>query len=294
MAPQTDIFDRTLDKILSARQASRRITTSPGEAERPLGTEAVCQKCGEILTWTEYTSTYGKSVRYWADCTCWAAAVAKARDMSESALAHAADYRAPVILSDVAAIAHFDINSFKPELLAGGEKLLRAAYRWLDSISSAPEGDYHSGPAVALYFYSKGKGRGKTHLAAGMAMEMKARKKVVAFADEIGYVDKLWAADLETRARMADLAGEKAHLTVLDDLGSRDNKPAGLRDAWYSVLNPRWLKRGWTIVTSNRTPEELVERGTIDDAIYSRLKQMTGGKIITFEGTDQRLKGADE
>ena len=72
-------------------------------------------------------------------------------------------------------------------------------------------------------------------------------------------------------------------------MGSRENTPAGLRDFWYDLIGPRWLKRGWTIITSNHTLDELASRGTIDDRVYSRLVQMTGGKIVTFDGADQRL-----
>ena len=76
-------------------------------------------------------------------------------------------------------------------------------------------------------------------------------------------------------------------------MGDRENTPPGLRDAWYDLIGPRWLKRGWTIITSNCTLDELAARGTIDDRVYSRLYQMTGGKIVTFDGADQRLAGAE-
>lgn len=210
--------------------------------------------------------------------------------MSQASVAHDAGRLVEPVASDVRTIQRFTFATFDATRLVNGDKLLRAAQRWLEAIEGKPSGNYHDGPAVALYFYSQGKGRGKTHLAGAMAMDAHKRDKLVAFADEIGFVDRLWAAELDQRASLSQLAGEWAWLTVLDDMGARENTPAGLRDAWYGVINPRWLKCGWTIFTSNWTPEELVERGTLDDRSYSRLKQMTRGQVVTFDGADQRLQ----
>jgi DNA replication protein DnaC len=55
------------------------------------------------------------------------------------------------------------------------------------------------------------------------------------------------------------------------------------------VINRRWLARRWTIVTSNYTLDELEAQGTIDDATASRLRQMTRGEYLYFDGEDQRL-----
>lgn len=160
--------------------------------------------------------------------------------------------------------------------------------RWVDATLDAPVGDYHRGPAVVLYLYSPGKGRGKTHLAAALAGLVHAAGRLVYFADEIGYIERYWAAALEDKAALSQLAGERAFLTVIDDMGQRERTTESLRDAWYAVFNPRWLKRGWTIVTSNYTPSELRQRGTINDATLSRLTQMCGGRMLVFQSGDYR------
>lgn len=204
--------------------------------------------------------------------------------------AQPADYRVERLESDVRAYQHFALEGFDAARLSGGDRLLSIVQGWLDAISPLSVAPGYDGkPRCCLYFYSPGKGRGKTHLAAALAMQAKAAGKLISIVDEISYVEAYWAASLEGRATIASLPASRAWLTVFDDMGSRENTPAGLRDCWYDLVGPRWLKRGWTIVTSNWTLEELVERGTIDDRVYSRLYQMTGGKIVTFDGADQRL-----
>jgi len=100
-------------------------------------------------------------------------------------------------------------------------------------------------------------------------------------------VDRILSAD---ESRHMGREPQRHWLTVIDDLGQKERASDTLRDAWYNVINPRWLKRGWLICTSNWTPDELVERGTINAATYSRLVQMTHGKFLTFDGADQRLQ----
>lgn len=96
---------------------------------------------------------------------------------------------------------------------------------------------------------------------------------------------------MESKAQMSELPA-RAWLTVFDDMGQRESTGAGLRDAWQDLINLRHGRRGWTVITSNWKPDQLVERGTISEATYSRIVQMTHGKIYTFEGLDQRLRGA--
>lgn len=186
-------------------------------------------------------------------------------------------------------IKNFTFDNFDPSRIAGGDALVKAAKRWVEQIRIlhvAPS--YQEDPRCALYFYSAGKGRGKTHLAAALANSMHDYHTIF-FADEISFVSEAWACDLKYRDGLLKQPGEKSWLTVLDDMGQRSSAGPGLQDIWYDVINRRWLRRGWTIITSNYTPEELVERGTINEATHSRLVQMTRGQLITFNGPDQRL-----
>lgn len=229
-------------------------------------------------------------LRYWSDCRCLSEALDRDAKIAE-AIPRLLAQQHGALTTDLSAIEHLPLDTFdKSKLQAtNGGNPHDVAVRWLSRIAESARADYHDGPPAALYFYSPGKGRGKTHLAAGIALEARKLGKFVAWCDEISYVERYWAADLEEKARLSRLMGERAWLTVLDDLGQRENTPASLRDAWYDVVNPRWLERGWTIITSNRTLDELLGHGTINDATYSRLAQMTRSRILEFVGTDQRL-----
>ena len=263
-------------------------------SDTPLLTQAECPRCKELIEYRQL-GTPPQAIRYWSDCSCWLAECDRVAARNSSAQDHASDYRADPIVSDVRAYQHFSLDTFDASLLLGGDKLLLAARRWLEQASALPFADRSYGdPRCCLYFYSGGKGRGKTHLAAAIALEARAASKPISIVDETGFLEAYWAADFERRASLTSGPAERAWLTVFDDMGSREKTPEGLRDLWYDLIGPRWLKRGWTIVTSNHTLDELASRGTIDDRVYSRLYQMTGGKIITFDGADQRLAGAQQ
>lgn len=277
--------------MLNGRDSLRRITISPFSAE--LGDSIACPRCGELVTVTEYTSSYGKTARYWSGCSCLGCAAEKSAALTAASVGYHADARTEIV-SDTRSLIGFTLETFDPDRLVGGVKLVAAARRWLESITplsiAAPWHD-ETGPRPCLYFHSAGKGRGKTHLAGALVNEARQGGRLVAFADEIAYIERYWGAGLEEKAKLSALPGERAWLTVLDDLGQRESTGPGLRDAWYDVVNQRWLKRGWTVITSNWTPDELQARGTINEATYSRIVQMTRGQLVTFNGTDQRLPG---
>lgn len=231
-----------------------------------------------------------RAIRYWSDCSCWLAECDRIAARNSSAQDHASDYRADPILSDVRAYQGFTFDSFDSSRLVGGDKLVAAARRWLEQASALSVADRsYADPLCCLFFYSGGKGRGKTHLASAVAMAARALGKTISIVDETGFLESYWAADFDKKQQLTAGPSEKAWLSVFDDMGSREKTPEGLRDLWYDLIGPRWLKRGFTIVTSNWTLDELAARGTIDDRVYSRLFQMTGGKIVTFDGVDQRL-----
>jgi len=281
--------DNLLARILNGRDGPRRISISPYSPDLPLGAEIGCPRCGELIRLVQYTSSWGNTLRYWSECGCLGAAHDRSAALTAASIGLQAQQRSGHVRRNRTLDA-FTPGSFDPTRLDGGEKLVKAAQRWLELIT--PHGvapSYHTDPRACLYFYSPGKGRGKTHLAGALLNEALGRGRHVAFADEISYIEGYWAASFEAKAAISAEPGERAWLTVIDDLGQRESTSAGLRDAWYDVVNPRWLKRGWTIITSNWTPDELLDRGTINEATYSRIVQMTRGQLVTFNGTDQRL-----
>lgn len=280
-----------LHRVLSGRDGRRLIRTSPYSVE--LGSFIECPRCESVLQAVEYTNSAGLTVRYWTECPCLLGGAELAAALT-AASANAQVAQRVELVEDTTDLSAFTFDTFDAHRLAGGPGLVAAAGRWLSLIQPHPVAPSFSDdetPRPCLYFYSAGKGRGKTHLAGAIVNEARNVGRLVAFADEIAYIERYWAAPMEEKAKISALPGERAWLTVLDDLGQRESTGPGLRDAWYDIVNPRWLKRGWMIITSNWTPDELLSRGTINEATYSRIVQMTRGQLITFQGTDQRLPG---
>jgi hypothetical protein len=194
-------------------------------------------------------------------------------------------------------IARFTLATFDPSRLRvqlGDDNPLDVVTSWVSAIRDRPHGDYHSGPPVALHLYFAGKGTGKTHLAAGAALAARALGKLTVFLEEVSYLERAWAADFADKEQLSMLPGETAWLTVIDDIGQNPpgRDPRGLQKAWYNIINRRWLKQGWTIITSNKTLDQLMDQGTLSEAAYSRLYQMTRGEVVLLDADDQRLRGA--
>ncbi len=191
-------------------------------------------------------------------------------------------------------IAHFTFDTFDASWLmsrTAAEHPVSIARRWLDAIGNRPNGNLQdeNAPPPALYFYSPGKGRGKTHLAGAIANTARAQGKLVAFLEETSYLERRWSCPLSEIEKLTALPGDRAWMTVIDDLGQRGKASEAVADAWYAVFNRRWLRAGWTIFTSNLQPHELLEQGTINEATYSRLMHLIRKRVLYFSGQDRRL-----
>lgn len=265
-------------------------------AGRSLGDVAVCPQCGDEVQLRETAAKYkGRGIWYWTECTCWAASIARAGGIVEAAQAREAgrfDQLADLAERQLDALGGMTLETFDASRFSGVYTPYHAVLQWFNSIRELPLAEsYHTGPPAALYLYSSGKGRGKTHLGAGLLHKARAEGRSVAFLNEVEYIESYWAADFADRERMSSYPAERAWLTMLDDMGQREGRGSSLRDAWYDIIGPRWLRRRWLIITSNYTPNQLLDQKTISEASYSRLIQMTRGQIITFEAADYRLAG---
>lgn len=297
VTPSTPPLERALDNLTTALTRSRRMSPSPSEeCDRPLGATRPCPDCGTAIEWRELIGPTGRAIRYWSDCPCWRARIARLDAFSAAAANHQAAQHGAAS-SRIGEYARFAFDTFNPARLPNGFPLVANARDWLARGPLAQPTctpDYTTPATCALYFYSPGKGRGKTHLAAALALLARAEGHLIAIIDERRFIDEYWGAPFEVKPALTQLASMQARLTVYDDIGARENRPAGLRDAWDLLISPRWTRMGWAIFTSNYTPMELLDRGTIDDRVYSRLMQMTQGRYITFDGRDQRLPASPE
>lgn len=239
----------------------------------------------------------GRDVAYfWAICPCEDARRSEfiaRRDACEAAKRQA-DVDSLLAGAGLDLVRGLTLAGFDPRRLRGDAEShpYHAATSWLAEIADRPVADYHdlAGPPCALYFYSSGKGRGKTHLAAALANEMQRAHALICFLHEEAYCSRLWSCDFEQRESVIAVPGQRAWLTVIDDLGRMTpGRGGGVANAWDGLINRRWLARRWLIITSNYTLDELAQRGTLSDASYSRLRQMTRGNYVCFDGDDQRL-----
>lgn len=210
--------------------------------------------------------------------------------MRERLMAAAMDY------DGLRRVAHLQLIAFNPARLrsAGGLHPYDVATGWLMVVADMDHSDERgAGPPPALWFHCPNPGRGKTHLAAGLALDHKAATgRPVCFLDMRTYPDRVWAAPWEQKETLRQFPGERAHLTVIDDLGRVDGGRGGV-DEVDKLVDLRYLARKWTIITSQFTPDQLLELGRITDATHSRLLAMTRSRLLYFDGDDARRPGGD-
>jgi hypothetical protein len=257
--------------------------------------------CGETLT------ALGRGPFFlWSRCTKRETdAVAQiGADEARFVLLHEAqardDYTRRVKASGLGALNGMTLDAFHRSWLSlspDGTHPVDVATAWLrDALDyglAANYRDVHSPPAC-LYLCSAGKGRGKTHLAAALGWWALEQGRTVAWVDELGYTRRRSTLPFEQIEALVGYPADVTWLTIIDGLGEREDPPASVANAWHELINPRWLRGGWTVITSNDTPDELRSNGTIGDATYSRLQQMTAGYVVEFAGTDARLRSAEE
>lgn len=290
----------SLPSALASARHFQRDSRSPGGALPTLATDIRrCPCCGETQHAVPIRHYNGSTFFVWNVCQ----AMQHAWDASDSRIikmdTEKRQAAAEQALGDpgLSRIARFSLATFDPDRLRvafGSDNPFDVVTDWLRAIRELPAGDYHRGPPVALHLYYPGKGTGKTHLAAGAALAVRAMGKLAVFIEEVSYLERCWAADFADKERLSMLPGEQAYLTVIDDLGQNrpGRDPSGVQKVWYNVINRRWSKCGWTIITSNKTLEELMDQGTLSEAAYSRLFQMTRGEVVLLDAADQRLRGA--
>jgi DNA replication protein DnaC len=134
-------------------------------------------------------------------------------------------------------------------------------------------------------------GTGKTHLAG--ALLQWARKKAGHFWDDNGIIHPsvIWyfsAMDACTRFLGGDYelphTMQKANFLVIDDLGTERDPRASFRGEMQHLVDRR-LGRGWTVITSNFTFQQLLD---YDTRLASRLIR-SGGKVVYSTADDYCL-----
>lgn len=287
----SQLQERVANARNSARSSRSGDAPSLPMAGREVGDSATCPNCGDtVVLKATMPNAQGRSIKYWSDCRCLdgfykrSDELVRQSDQFQSATRGAGTLRNDLRIVEQFEFSDFDLDFVDP-IQHGSATIPVVAFvqRWTEAIkATSHSASYHDKLPTALYFYSAGPGRGKTHLASAAATAIHRLGKVAAFANETDFLDRFWAASFEERDALKALVADRAWLAVIDDIGMRENPSPGVRNAWYEILNRRWLKKGWTIFTSNLTPAELLERGTLNQAAFDRMFQMTQGVIIPF------------
>lgn len=185
---------------------------------------------------------------------------------------------------------HFKNKSFDNFNRLGNQEAYMAAQRVAND---------DGGKGLLLY---GGTGTGKTHLAAAIVNARLARGSQAVFVT----VPELLSDIRDTIGRNEDSSElldivKDVDLLVLDDMGT-ERMTAWVCEQLFSVINARLMRKKQTVVTTNYTPSELINRmavrdrsGNIEDAlpgkrIVSRLSEMC--QRVELRGKDQRLGGA--
>ena len=172
-----------------------------------------------------------------------------------------------------------------------------ATEEWQRAVKSGAE-RYAAEPNGWLLFCGQS-GSGKTHLCTAVC-----RHRLLA-GDEVRYMPwrdaaaEMKALSLDNERRAEILRGFKsAQILYIDDLyktgkaldGSSNPTGADIGLA-FEIVNYRYINHLTTIVSTEKTPQELVE---IDEATGSRIIEMAGGNVYAI-GRDQkrnyRLRG---
>jgi hypothetical protein len=248
----------------------------------------------------------GGTRHLWRPCRCQEGVIAavEARDLSRRAgLAQA--YAVTDAADDLDAMAAqgLTLTRFQRELVPSGpsgEHPLDVAQGWLQGALAAGPRAVHTdaaSPPAMLYLTSPTRGCGKTHLAAGLALAARAAERRAVLIEEKRLLAAYWGASLGDQERLLTRYGDRIWLLVIDDLGRRpirrqgDEETSSVADVWDALLNRRYALGGWTIITSNRTPAELLDQGTINESTFSRIGQMTRRRVVRVRGEDRRLAG---
>ncbi len=125
-------------------------------------------------------------------------------------------------------------------------------------------------------------GAGKTHLAASVIREAKEQRYSAYFVTEDGIFDRFkkeWS-EPEQEIRFLELL-QRVRFLCIDDMGIR--RPSDyVSDRYEAIINERYARGVPTIITTNRSPEEL-------SAVYERqMSRLAKNVKVKVTGPDMR------
>ncbi|MCH5155739.1 MAG: ATP-binding protein [Clostridiales bacterium] len=133
-------------------------------------------------------------------------------------------------------------------------------------------------------------GTGKTMLAAAIATEMLSRGAASVTVSAFDMVKR--AKDYHTQFAIDDYRDLftpmlECDLLVIDDLGTETVLKNITREYFYTIVNERWLRRRNTVITSNLSPNDLLDR--YGEAVFSRLCDKSRANLFTVSAPNARM-----
>lgn len=132
------------------------------------------------------------------------------------------------------------------------------------------------GLGMGLYIWSREKGSGKTHIAAGIANEL-LKEHAVKFAVSMAIIQEIknaWRKDAGCSEGGILGALGTVEVLVVDDFGV-ESHAGWIDDRFYQIINERYINRLVTIFTSNYPPLELPYDSRIVSRVMERTYQVT-------------------
>ena len=188
-----------------------------------------------------------------------------------------------VIQSDSAnlAIPPADFDEMKRTAPPAVKKVYKLAEEYIDG--------YPDGKKPFLMLFGAA-GTGKTILASAILDALMKKGASAVAVTAFDFVRR--ALEYHTQFSITDYTDRftptiDCDLLIIDDLGRESTLKNVTKEYLYSVVNERWLKKKYTIVTSNLHPKEVFSR--YGDAIASRLFDKNISTNIIINGKNSRL-----
>ena len=134
-------------------------------------------------------------------------------------------------------------------------------------------------------------GTGKTVLAAAIATELMSRGAATVTVSAFDFVKR--AKDYHTQFAIEDYTDLftpmlDSDVLVIDDLGTETMLKNITREYLYTLINERWLRKKNTIITTNLSPNQILER--YGEAIYSRMCDKNLANLFVISAPNARIK----
>lgn len=132
--------------------------------------------------------------------------------------------------------------------------------------------DYFPNGKKPFFVIAGSSGTGKTVLASAIATELMKNGASAVTVSAFDFVKR--AKEYHTQFAYDDYKDLftpmlECDVLVIDDLGTDTMLKNVTREYLYTVVNERWLRRKYTVVTTNLKPEQLLDR--YGEAVFSRM-----------------------